>query len=112
MRICIPTTTDTGVTAVVSEHFGSAPYFTIYDCDSRACETIDNSDLAHAHGACNPIAALTDARVDFRQLVRELAHEYQTRIEMRQIGVRDALKLLDEIIQSFLRDCRPHVAHQ
>jgi cell fate regulator YaaT (PSP1 superfamily) len=35
-----------------------------------------------------------DARVDFRELVRELAAEFRTRIEMRQIGVRDEAKLL------------------
>ena len=37
---------------------------------------------------------LADQRVDFRQLVRDLAREFQTRIEMRQIGVRDEAKLL------------------
>jgi cell fate regulator YaaT (PSP1 superfamily) len=37
---------------------------------------------------------LADKRVDFRQLVRQLAAELQTRIEMRQIGVRDEAKLL------------------
>ncbi len=35
-----------------------------------------------------------DARVDFRELVRELAGEFRTRIEMRQIGVRDEAKVL------------------
>lgn len=35
-----------------------------------------------------------DARVDFRELVRELATEFRTRIEMRQIGVRDEAKML------------------
>ena len=30
-----------------------------------------------------------DERVDFRELVKELAAEFHTRIEMRQIGVRD-----------------------
>jgi cell fate regulator YaaT (PSP1 superfamily) len=35
-----------------------------------------------------------DARVDFRELVRELAAEFRTRIEMRQIGVRDEAKLI------------------
>lgn len=33
-----------------------------------------------------------DGRVDFRQLVRELASEYRTRIELRQIGPRDEAK--------------------
>jgi len=32
--------------------------------------------------------------VDFRKLVRRLAKEYQTRIEMRQVGARDEAKLL------------------
>ena len=35
-----------------------------------------------------------DGRVDFRELVRELAAEFRTRIEMRQIGVRDEAKML------------------
>jgi cell fate regulator YaaT (PSP1 superfamily) len=37
---------------------------------------------------------LAEKRVDFRELVRDLARAYQTRIEMRQIGVRDEAKLL------------------
>ena len=37
---------------------------------------------------------LAEGRVDFRQLVRDLGKEFQTRIEMRQIGVRDEAKLL------------------
>jgi len=34
-----------------------------------------------------------EGRVDFRELVRDLAHVYKTRIEMRQIGVRDEAKM-------------------
>jgi cell fate regulator YaaT (PSP1 superfamily) len=37
---------------------------------------------------------LSENRVDFRELVKALASEFQTRIEMRQIGVRDEAKLL------------------
>jgi len=37
---------------------------------------------------------LAENRVDFRELGRTLAGEFQTRIEMRQIGVRDEAKLL------------------
>ena len=33
-----------------------------------------------------------DGRVDFRELVKELAYIYHTRIELRQIGVRDETK--------------------
>lgn len=34
----------------------------------------------------------SDRRVDFRELVKDLAAKYKTRIEMRQIGVRDEAK--------------------
>lgn len=37
---------------------------------------------------------LAENRVDFRELVKDLAREYRTRIEMRQVGVRDEAKLL------------------
>jgi len=35
-----------------------------------------------------------DGRVDFRELVKDLAGVFHTRIELRQIGVRDATKML------------------
>lgn len=36
----------------------------------------------------------SESRVDFRDLVRDLARQFHTRIEMRQIGVRDEAKLV------------------
>jgi cell fate regulator YaaT (PSP1 superfamily) len=39
----------------------------------------------------------SETRVDFRELVRELARVFRTRIEMRQIGVRDEAKLMDGV---------------
>lgn len=38
-----------------------------------------------------------DGRIDFRELVKDLARVFKTRIEMRQIGVRDASKLCGAI---------------
>jgi len=40
---------------------------------------------------------MSDGRVDFRELVKKLANEYQTRIEMRQIGSRDEAKILGDV---------------
>ena len=37
----------------------------------------------------------SDERVDFRELVKELAAVFRTRIELRQIGVRDEAKMLN-----------------
>lgn len=38
-----------------------------------------------------------DGRIDFRQLVKDLASVFKTRIELRQIGVRDETKILGGI---------------
>ncbi len=56
-----------------------------------------------------------EGRVDFRELVKKLAHEYQTRIEMRQIGSRDEAKILGDVescgqqccCQRFLKALKP-----
>ncbi len=38
-----------------------------------------------------------EGRIDFRELVRDLASKFKTRIEMRQIGVRDEVKFVGGI---------------
>ncbi len=58
---------------------------------------------------------LAEGRIDFRELVRELAREYQTRIELRQIGARDEARLLADYeicgreccCKNFLKTLRP-----
>ncbi len=52
-------------------------------------------DVEHLFGGERIIVFyLSENRIDFRDLVKSLAGEFQTRIEMRQIGVRDEAKLL------------------
>lgn len=43
------------------------------------------------------ISFLADSRVDFRELAKKLAQKYKTRIELRQIGVRDKSKKIGGI---------------
>ena len=58
---------------------------------------------------------VAEKRIDFRALVRDLAREFQTRIEMRQIGVRDEARLLGDYercgrplcCRAFMRDLEP-----
>lgn len=69
--------------------------------------TFDNSKLLFYFTAEN--------RVDFRELVKELAAVFRTRIELRQIGVRDEAKMLGGLgicgrpfcCSSFLGDFQP-----
>jgi cell fate regulator YaaT (PSP1 superfamily) len=52
-------------------------------------------DIEHLFGGERIVVYyLAEQRVDFRELVKRLASEFQTRIEMRQIGIRDEAKLL------------------
>lgn len=52
-------------------------------------------DVEHVFGGERLIFYyIAEKRVDFRELVRALASKFRTRIEMRQIGVRDEAKLL------------------
>ncbi len=37
---------------------------------------------------------VAESRIDFRDLVKELAYEFKTRIELRQIGVRDQARMI------------------
>ena len=56
---------------------------------------MDIIDAEHIFGGERVIFYfMADGRIDFRELVKKLAKEYQTRIEMRQIGSRDEAKLL------------------
>ncbi len=56
-----------------------------------------------------------DGRIDFRELVKDLAHELRTRIEMRQIGVRDEARVIGGVgpcgmglcCATFLNDFEP-----
>ncbi len=52
-------------------------------------------DIEHMFGGERIVVYyLAEERIDFRELVKQLAAEFQTRIQMRQIGVRDEAKLL------------------
>lgn len=46
-----------------------------------------------------------DGRVDFRSLVKDLASVFRTRIELRQIGVRDEAKMLGGIVRGRMLCC-------
>jgi predicted Fe-Mo cluster-binding NifX family protein len=64
LQICIPIEEDLGLESRVCGHFGSAPAFMFVDTDSGACRAIVNRNEHHAHGMCQPLAALAGERID------------------------------------------------
>jgi len=64
MKVCFPVQKDEGVESQVYNHFGSAPVFIVVDTEGTGVQRVDNRDLHHVHGACNPIMALDGQKVD------------------------------------------------
>lgn len=64
MNVCIPVLEDKGLESQVSRHFGSAPAFIVVNTESGECRTIQNQDLHHAHGMCQPISSLNGENID------------------------------------------------
>lgn len=64
MRVCIPVSENKGLESVAYNHFGSAPFFLIYDLEREEMKVIENEDLHHAHGMCQPLKALGGEMVD------------------------------------------------
>lgn len=81
-----------------ADHIGQRIKEELRVCESRVRELkldMQLVDLEHLFGGERiVIYYLSEQRIDFRELVKVLAAEFQTRIEMRQIGVRDEAKLL------------------
>ena len=64
MKLCFPVQQDNGIESTVFGHFGSAPAFVVVDSETNDVTTIHNRDQHHTHGACNPIKALDNNKVD------------------------------------------------
>ena len=64
MKIAFPTQEKNAEGSLVHNHFGSAPYFIIVDTDTDEFQTIDNQNLNHTHGDCQPLVALGGTQVD------------------------------------------------
>jgi predicted Fe-Mo cluster-binding NifX family protein len=64
MKICFPVLKADGLKSEVYGHFGSAPEFLVVETDSNKITTIKNKDQDHAHGACSPMKALNNQKID------------------------------------------------
>jgi cell fate regulator YaaT (PSP1 superfamily)/nitrite reductase/ring-hydroxylating ferredoxin subunit len=69
------------------------------------------TDVDYIYGGERVIFYFTsETRVDFRELVRLLAHEFRTRIELKQVGARDEARLIGDAGHCGLTlCCRSHL---
>jgi len=61
MKIAFPVEEDRGAQSVVYGHFGSASFFVVVETEANTVETLTNQEREHAHGQCQPLAALSTA---------------------------------------------------
>lgn len=93
-------------------------------CRTKAMELGIHLKLVEVYGAMDrrqlTFVYTADDRIDFRELVRDLARRFGGRIEMRQVGVREEARRLGGIdtcglvlcCASFLTDVKPISAKQ
>jgi predicted Fe-Mo cluster-binding NifX family protein len=54
LRLLIPTTDTNGASAMLSGHFGRAPYYAIADTETDVVTVVANPSVSHGHGECVP----------------------------------------------------------
>lgn len=64
MKICLPVEKPNGLNSMLHFHFGSAPYFLIYDTETMQLKEMDNKDHVHMEGHCNPILQFSTNPID------------------------------------------------
>ncbi|MDF1545824.1 MAG: NifB/NifX family molybdenum-iron cluster-binding protein [bacterium] len=122
MLVCIPTSDGTGLDARIHEHFGSAPYFTLYDTKTEKTDTIENRNSHHSHGTCHPMTQLAKYKIEAvictgmgRRAVEALNSEGIRTLTVATDSARAAVNLLSEGNVSDIdaaKACHGHGQHQ
>jgi predicted Fe-Mo cluster-binding NifX family protein len=60
----MPTVGNNGLTEMVFDHFGSAPFFTIYNTETKAIDVLSNNNQHHNHGTCQPVSVISNQNID------------------------------------------------
>ena len=102
-------------------HFGSAPFVTIYDTDTKRFAHIGNRNLHHIHDGCQPLLALSGQTVDVvicggmgARAVQKLSEDGIKAFKVRGATVKEALinYLEDQLNQiTPLNACQDHDCH-
>jgi len=101
MKICIPTGSREGLYAKVHGHFGSAPFFTIYDTENKSVRVVDNTNAHHSHGMCHPIGVLGTSSIDAVVCLGMGARAVQKLNEAGLKAFRASAETVAEIIEKF-----------
>ena len=114
MLVCIPTNGNAGTSETLSDHFGSARYFTLYDSRSGEIKIVENRNTEHIHGACLPVDRLAGHNIDSivcrgmgRRAIEMLINNGVT---VYQSGKRTVEEVVEEIKNNDLQEIDPATA--
>lgn len=102
MLACIPTNGNRGRDDTICAHFGSAPFFTLYNSESHDIEIVENRNAHHSHGTCHPMNQLATHDIDAvvcsgmgRRAIEALNAEGVRIIDARTESVAEAMAKID-----------------
>lgn len=58
MKICMPVQEANGHDSLIYGHFGSAPFFALFDTETKEVAIVNNGLGDHVHGQCMPVDAI------------------------------------------------------
>jgi predicted Fe-Mo cluster-binding NifX family protein len=90
MKLCIPSLDGKGLESLMCDHFGSAPFFTLYDTENRQIAAVSNMNDHHEHGTCMPVDAIKAHGADA--------------VLCRGMGLRAVNLLLEAGVKAFIVD--------
>jgi len=116
MLICLPTNGNACLQDSLSDHFGSANYFTIYDTDTDQLTVIENDNAYHSHGTCHPIDQLSEhqiAAIVCSGIGRRAIEAFMSAgIKVYQSNARSVAEVVELIKNDRLREIDPNQACQ
>ncbi len=92
MKLCIPVFESNGTDSIVHGHFGSAPFFALFDTDTQAVSVVKNHLGEHEHGQCMPVDAISKTGAQA--------------VLCKGMGLRAANLLMQAGIKSYMVDAR------
>lgn len=111
---CIPTSGTAELEDAVYDHFGSAPYFTLYSSETEELTILENRNAHHDHGTCHPMNQLARHKIDCvicsgmgRRAIEALSTKGIKVYQCKSYGVRE---VIDRVKDGDLEEIDPRTA--
>ena len=111
MLVCLPTRGDAGAADTICDHFGSAPFFTLYDSESDRITIVENRNAHHGHGSCHPLGQLKEHKIDGVVCNgmgrRAIDHLQKTNIKVYSANCEDVADVIEKVKSDELTEIDP-----